>query len=243
MAIEVLNGFKLTEVNIPAYFVDLPETGKSSVDVLKGIMGATKAKNFRELLNNAGKANLSYQYGDRLAIADTRQLIEDIVHLSQRLDGDYDQTSRSQSSTAKAFADATITQRRSLIATASCNDPRLQAMRAVSTIFNLTNAWDLVPFSFVVDWFANVDQILGQVDAATLNCYMSFSQIVEGRTVIAEIRCGSADLPAIGTVALTTRTRLSSMPRPSADLKVSLPRLNQWVNGASLLTQTKWFKH
>lgn len=243
LAIDVLNGYKLTEVNIPAYLVDLPETGKSTLDVIMSVADATKSRNFRELAFNAGKANLSYQYGDRLAIADTKQLITDICNLSRRLDNDYHQSSRASSKTVTETGDASTTCLHTLQATAQCNDSRLQAMRAISSVFNLTNAWDLVPFSFVADWFVNVDRILGSVDAATLDCYLVYDQIVEGRTTILTQRTGSADLPAVGTVSLSERTRLSTMPRPSTNLQASKPRLNQWVNGASLITQSKWFKH
>lgn len=48
-------------------------------------------------------------------------------------------------------------------ATVRVNNPNLYLAQQLGFVNPLSVAWELVPFSFVVDWFVNVGQILGQM--------------------------------------------------------------------------------
>jgi hypothetical protein len=48
-------------------------------------------------------------------------------------------------------------------ATVTVNSPNLFIAQQLGFVNPLSVAWELVPFSFVVDWFVNVGQVLGQM--------------------------------------------------------------------------------
>lgn len=48
-------------------------------------------------------------------------------------------------------------------ATVTVNNPNLYLAQQLGFVNPLSVAWELVPFSFVVDWFVNVGQVLGQM--------------------------------------------------------------------------------
>jgi len=46
----------------------------------------------------------------------------------------------------------------------ACTNPALHLAQSLGLTNPVSVAWELVPFSFVVDWFANVGQFVGQLD-------------------------------------------------------------------------------
>jgi len=60
----------------------------------------------------------------------------------------------------------------------SCTNPALHLASSLGLINPFSVAWELVPFSFVVDWFSNVGQFVGQLDEfAGLTLSRAFSTI------------------------------------------------------------------
>jgi hypothetical protein len=51
----------------------------------------------------------------------------------------------------------------------------------------LENTWDLIPLSFVVDWFLPVQDILGQIDAAVQAPYIKVESAYVSDKLVAEV--------------------------------------------------------
>lgn len=120
------------------------------------------------------------------------------------------------------------------------SNPLLRTLDQCGVLNPLSVAWELVPYSFVVDWFLPVGQFLTSVMPPQGVSYL-------GGTVSVSVKCStktSTTIPNDGwstsasiTEKLTQREVLSSLPSPSfivPDLSLSK---SQVMSGVSLLTQ------
>jgi hypothetical protein len=82
------------------------------------------------------------------------------------------------------FQQNDITSRCKTGCTVRVDNPNLFVAQQLGFINPLSIAWELVPFSFVVDWFANVGQILGQFSEfaglSLSETYKTHFQVVKG---------------------------------------------------------------
>lgn len=114
-----------------------------------------------------------------------------------------------------------------------------------------SNAWDLVPLSFVVDWFANIGDRLSSIDNNVLLLLMNPSYMVHSYRVyspLSEEELGSADLetgsmPGVDVVqpawVVYQRDVSSRLPGPrSGKYDFLMPsRLPNWMTAGSLAWQ------
>jgi hypothetical protein len=165
---DVLEGLNEFSSNLIAYVSDMGKAG----DTVRSVLNLAKdVKNPKAW----AAAWLSGRYGDRLAIADTKELLEAIsskisdgspgtrVRRQVRKEGHVAQISYSRLRTSTVFA---------------ADDSFNGVMTTINNLMKwdawptLENTWDLIPLSFVVDWFLPVQDILGQIDAAVQAPYI-----------------------------------------------------------------------
>jgi hypothetical protein len=180
---EVLEGLNDFSSNLIAYVSDMGKAG----DTVRSVLNLAKdVKNPKAW----AAAWLSGRYGDRLAIADTKELLEAIsskisdgtpgtrVRRQVRKEGHIAQISYSRLRTSTVFA-----------ADESFNG----VMTTINNLMKwdawptLENTWDLIPLSFVVDWFLPVQDILGQIDAAVQAPYIKVESAYVSDKLVAEV--------------------------------------------------------
>jgi hypothetical protein len=124
-----------------------------------------------------------------------------------------------------------------------------RSMMDLDVFPELGNIWDIIPFSFVVDWFVPVQEFLDAVDAntyrATLKvgaCLSSYSYTFKGLDV-ARLLPGM-DENAIGHVDARyyVRTVQSFIPDPAPELR-SPTTFNQWLPAGALIAQGAMNRH
>lgn len=102
----------------------------------------------------------------------------------------------------------------------------------------LTNAWDLVPYSFVVDWLVDVEGFLEAFDTRTLLSTMKiFSSCITTKYTWSS---QSAKLHGyVGNVSWTRYIRScpSEPPQPVPSFSGSLPSMQNIVDGTALIIQ------
>lgn len=107
---------------------------------------------------------------------------------------------------------------------------------------DLSAVWEKVPFSFVVDWFANVQKNLNRIDANIWREYYNVracicSTKLETLYDWQAVHPGSR-LAGQASISLYHRWIQYSLPQPMVDLDVGLPSgIHQWVTGAALVVQ------
>lgn len=238
---ELIQQFKITDVNIPAFCVELPEFGKSTLEILKSLKKGFGSRSVKDAISNFGKANLAYQYGDRLSVYDGQSIISAISEVA-KIGGIFEpRTAKSCTSKTVAVDGASITYCHRFTATASPRGSLERAMYSIAQFANYQNVWDLIPFSFVVDWFVNIDELLRAQDSMVLDSVLTYDRILESSFM--EAALDSYEFEGIrlsGTVRQYGRHSISKMPTPDAKLIASVPKPVQWLNGGSLLSQIKF---
>jgi hypothetical protein len=122
------------------------------------------------------------------------------------------------------------------------DNPNVWLLNRLGLINPLTVAWDLVPWSFVVNMFVNVNQILSSLtDFVGLN--LSQCTVTRSSSVFREQRTTYYNPPNEGlhdfcNVVSYKRSRVAgSLPRPSLAMKAPNVDWNLCVIAASLVTQ------
>lgn len=149
-------------INTLAYARDVRNLAKDAKSLLGTIRGLKNPKNWANLW-------LSYRFGLRLFAEDTQQVYKAIT----RIDTYRGETRRSHRSKTThrslscgeadirvgltLFVDAVPMRQRSIS----------HAALALDVAPTLTNLWDLVPYSFVVDWLVPVGEALETIDSMT----------------------------------------------------------------------------
>jgi hypothetical protein len=170
--------------NLIAYVNDLAKTGDTVREMFKLVGNIKSPKAW-------ASAWLSYRYGDRLFIADTKELLESV---SQRIAVRTDRTLARQR-IEKANNTPTLSVSRQRTSTLWCfNDSMNDVMTAINNLMRwdawptLQNTWDMIPLSFVVDWFLPVQDVLDHLDSAVQAPYIKVESAYVGDKITGSMR-------------------------------------------------------
>lgn len=155
----------------------LPELGKL-VDAVVAIKSGQPLRTIRDLIDFATATRLQ----DRFAWAPTRDLLEGGLEqfarayetLSRKLDGEIPLVGRSSvfryDLPDNFLMGGQLQVRTKVVAGGSMNDHlrRVLGVRALGFLPTGSSIWDLIPLSFVVDWFANIGGRLRDLESLTL---------------------------------------------------------------------------
>lgn len=131
-------------------------------------------KSFSKILRRGADAELSFKYGSRLTVKDCTELISDLERRK-----DYTAGVR-----MKRHAVLTLDPQRVCRATAYFGSPENAVCNALYQAYSygvlpgLTEAWDLVPYSFVCDWFVNISKGLNAIDTSVYGDLLPLEEIV-----------------------------------------------------------------
>jgi hypothetical protein len=174
--------------NLLAYVGDLGKTGDTVKSMLKLVGNVKNPKAWAE-------AWLSYRYGDRLFISDTKELLESI---SKRISTRMDRTiARARIEKAYSAGPFHVTRQRTSTVIAY-NDSMNGVMTAINNLMRwdawptLQNTWDLIPLSFVVDWFLPVQDVLDHLDSAVQAPYIKVDSAYIGDKIVAKVHLASS---------------------------------------------------
>lgn len=145
-------------VNGMAYGADIISLKKQVKSILKLLVDFDDPKAWSSLY-------LSFHYGLKLTVSDTKSIMSEIIKVNN-----HNGPAKLQSSSSLSDVDMGI----SGVAHLSVYYDRCSGAFAklyyklleYDTLFSdMENLWDLVPFSFVIDWFVAVGDLLDQLDA------------------------------------------------------------------------------
>jgi hypothetical protein len=137
---------------------------------------------------------LANRFSDRLMLQNTKQILQGLESELRAARLGF-QISRSSSfedvgQTFGLFTECTCQHNAKLVCS---NESETRLMSAVKKLYEwdafptLENAWDLVPFSFVVDWFANFGTILDNIDTMVYNQYLRVEYLLRSEKYRAKL--------------------------------------------------------
>lgn len=132
---------------------------------------------------------LSIRYGDRLTISDASDYLKAFSTLSRRSRQEKDYSvlhTRETQSSLFEFMGKQYTMTHELTSTCALRPANLGPVcDLIRNAINwdiwptLENDWDLIPFSFVVDWFANVSEVASAIDRRILYNYYDILYVID----------------------------------------------------------------
>jgi len=169
LAYRALQRINIADNNGMAYIKDLLNLASSFKSQGENLSNLAK-KLFRSghsvhQVNSAVKSAASLwlgeHYGTRLMINDTKSYIRYLEKLGRDLG-----IAKCQASTVTAFKDFTVHRRLHILYDNLVEEKQYMAefLKRLDITPSLENAWDMVPYSFIVDWFIDIGDTLTVID-------------------------------------------------------------------------------
>lgn len=239
---------RMLNINSLAYGKDL----LAIRDLAKGLTTlANPGKGVKNIAKGAAKTYLAAHYGARLTVKDTQEIASAIskvdpsqieqrigaqqhiviqhpgrpdvpVSVDLRLSGVVDALTKDQTSIVGAFRKM---------------DRELYELDLMPSAANI---WDAVPFSFVVDWFVPVGDMLERQETANYVATLPVRKVFLTREITWAYRESFVldnGWPVAGQISKRIYHRVCSNSLPTPPLRVDSPKglSNHWVEGAALL--------
>lgn len=202
-----------------------------------------KLKNLLSLRTISGNY-LSYQYGVLPTISDIQSIVESFKRISPYLDRNGFSTYSAGHTDSIEQGDFTYSLEQHIKLAIDHEDDEFQALiqrlESIGIFPTFENIWDLVPYSFVLDWLIDVGGFLERVDTrlrlARLNiryATMSTKRTIEGNIF------SSKGAPYDGTVkwVLYHRWVDDHCPVPALSLNPTFQDFSHWLESGALLAQ------
>jgi hypothetical protein len=202
-----------------------------------------KLKNLRKLKTHAGNY-LGMQYGILPTIDDLKSIVAAFKARQPYLDRHGFKTYNAVHSDSKSQDDISLElEQRIKIAIEDEDNEFVEFANSVdSSGFapTLENIWDLVPYSFVIDWFINIGDFLERVDIclrlSRLN--IRYATMSQKSTKMKQIKASQV-YPFVGTIQMVQYSRWTSdqCPVPSFFFHNTPTVSNHWLEASALIIQ------
>lgn len=117
----------------------------------------------------------------------------------------------------------------------------IRKVDSIGFLPTLQNVWDLIPYSFVIDWFVDIGSLLERIDADIRILQLPIRYATMSRKVTADLTLSpTANFPYSGTVNKVQYQRWVTdhcpVPTPSVS---QTPDFDHWIESAALLITRK----
>lgn len=232
---------KVFDSQLALYLRDLTTVWSSAVSIWKGLTSLT--------LKGLSVAYLSFRYGLSLTAKDTEELLFKTRSLCIGTKGWI--TSRARDSetvswrTYSGFSVETLTTYNMKLYVNNYPEWLIQGINRlmVADFFpTLELAWDMIPFSFVADWFINIGDLLEVIDGGTLLSTFKILSCVYSRRSTCSVAVSEMfpELSGVigGDLQIVYYNRFVNQRPPQPVLEFSTPQtFTHWVEGAALIMQ------
>lgn len=245
LAMEAVDSSRVNKVNMLEFISDLRHPS-TMIPKLKNLRNLPTDPKLLRSLRNVSHEYLTLHYGVLPTVDDVKTIYEAARKCAQYYDrnGYIVHTAGRTASQSTATADWNVTQRIKL-ATAtfeSMFDSVIQGFDNLGVLPTYENIWDLIPYSFVVDWYVNVGAFLEDYDNLfrldRLNVkYVTMSKKTTATHTIVDRASG---LNASVSVVQYHRWVTRQCPVPKLTFSETSQTTNHWLeSGALLITRTK----
>lgn len=167
-----IDNISYVSINTVLYFKELKDTGSEIRQLMSLLRNPRDPKEWAKLF-------LSQQYGTRLTVADTKELILAVRNACQKVRKSSKKfaSCRSRIVEDRRF-DAYFSEHRELHYKVYYRQYDNTVLKAADALWRwdilptLGNTWDSIPLSFVVDWFIGVGDLLEAIDTTLYACLL-----------------------------------------------------------------------
>lgn len=213
------------DVNGLAYLSDL----KKILEDIKSLISLLSGK---ATLHSISSAYIAYKYGMRLTIADTREYV-DAIHCIKR--SGVSATDKWLSSIGSAVSCTSTIRYKNRD---GVFEDIYQFFRYLDLLVSPENLWDLIPYSFVVDWFVDIGGILSRLDQLDLITHLNIDEVYDSYTSVGTVQASTF---CHGIVGLLQFKRYKRHCHQDASFPLIVPQqpsiTSHWLEGAALIIQ------
>lgn len=208
---DLFTQFGLPDVNNCENLMQLREIKKN----IPPILAVIRKHNVRSL----SQFYLWYKYSYQTTLMDLMAYYKFFVNWANQAKSrkDYKRTSLTYNSTTTQGSRTINVTTRYHIYTSTYNAGVLEMM---GLNLNLSNSWDMIPFSFVVDWFVNIGDILSRIDVENALAKVKVYSVCQS-TKGTQTYSPDSVKGAIGSISVTTYVRDVSKTLPTGNISLS----------------------
>lgn len=122
-------------------------------------------------------------------------------------------------------------------------DSLTEKVRSLGVFPSLNNIWDLVPYSFVLDWFVDVGSVLERIDTHHRLFNLDIPYVIKSDKIEAFVSISNASIGVGAALTLTSYNRevTESVPQPRIFGEINKPPTvqNHWIEGSALILSRK----
>lgn len=240
LARECVKGQSRFSGNTLAYLSDLPDIGNTIRTALNLVQNFDDPKAYASMW-------LSYRFTDRLTISDTKEMHKAIKSELKRISSNSGRVTSRASTVVTAqtlYGEMTVVYRARLVCDSDSHNSlctKVKKLMDWDVWPTLENTWDRIPFSFVVDWFADIGSILETIDAQIYTQYLRTCLFEQSAKT--ELSVATLPSPLHGDLTLTRYSRSGTNVLPEFGIlegwDPGLPSLTNLIDGAALLIQSR----
>lgn len=225
MCVKAIQNCRVLGLDTLEFCKDLPSFGK---DLLKSVKDVSKVTSKKKLAKWMGSSYLSYMYGSRMTASD-------IATISHELDPErvMDVYNRSFSTVHANNSVYGIDPKGKIhaVRTKNCKiyynpiDNRIKHLQLLlenlGLAVNPENTWDMIPFSFVIDWFVNTGELVETQGAYQYASLLDVISVINSEKYVYTL--SDQVFPGwSGNMTITKYYRhvSSKLPQPRFDLKL-----------------------
>lgn len=180
----------------------------------------SNASDFRLMARYCSQVQLAGSYGLNLTVKDTSKILDVMVKNCRRLKHE-DRIARSQTVYTESSSQAFTRVRENYKCFYRNTDTGLAGI--LNDLYNMDamlttqNVWDMIPFSFVVDWFADVESYCDQVDMNGRLAALPIRFVLVGQLKIVDLSAEfiSKRLEATGFISMEQYNRSGQRTLPT----------------------------
>lgn len=241
LANSAVSGLDAVQMNMISFLRELPEVS-SLIPKLKNLR---KLRSLKNAALDASDAFLTAKYGWMPTSSDLQEIwhaMTKYVPITDR--NGFRNTSARSIATAVVSPTETFTATQCIKLAIGVEDnlfiTLLERLEYIGLFPSLNSLWDLVPYSFVLDWFIDLGDLLERVDTRLRLLRLDIKYVTSSRKILrSKIFLPDAELPFVGDVNWVSYHRWTSSlcPVPPLSLQTNLLPVSHWLEGSALLLQ------
>lgn len=235
LGLQCAENTRCVTINSLAYVNDLKNLVSEVRDIISLARGNVSAKTL-------SSAFLEYKYGLRLTTSDTTELVSALltdIKSVYGVDGHSVTKARYTSTTSQGYS---LEEHLKIYF-----DPKddltkslLRFLDEWDALPTRENVWDLIPFSFVVDWFTGIGDLLQQADNEDRLSRLDILSSVYSTKLIVPVTWSTQDYGSFQlSLVYYERQILDTLPAPTFQLPSTDGLFNHWLEATALLVSNK----
>lgn len=204
-----------------------------------------KLRNLASLKGWAGNF-LSVKFGVMPTISDLQKIVDACKRVSPFLDKNGFSTYNSAEVQTAVYDGYTFEMKQHLKLAIgnedSVFDELCERLDNIGMLPTLENIWDLIPYSFLIDWFVDVGGLLERVDTRLRLMQYNVEYVTMSyKTQISKRISWTEEFPFFGSLAvgLYHRWVTDQAPQPALSLQSSFDGFDHWLEAAALFIQRR----